>query len=183
MLSFKNQLLRIKMRTIEFENVLFIIIWKMIQFTLENQKLKIVEFHKAFFLKDIKFLERMAMELITGQIWIYRLILTFIQEFIESTTVIILHENSVNLIRFKYMLLSSLLMIISFFQEWCSIWNRSHLILLKQKSILRSNWKEENQIKSLISTLRMTEKFFLLPLFGMMILMMVAKRPIPSITF
>lgn len=150
--TFKNQLLRTKMKTFEFESVYFIIIWKTIQSTSASLKLRTLAFLKAFFLKDTKCQNLAQLQLIIGQTWTLELKLTFILEFIDYTTVIILLENSLNSIKSNWIHQRHQLKTISCTQEWCSIWSRFLLISLKRRNILRLNSKEESQIKNLTGT-------------------------------
>ena len=150
--TFKNQLLKTKMKTSEFESVYFIIIWKTTQSTLASLKSKTLVSLKAFFSKDTKFQDLAQLQLIIGQILILELKSIFILEFIDYTTVMISQENSLNSIKLNWIHQKHQLKTISCSQEWCLTWNKFLLISLKLKSILKLNWKEESQIKSLTGT-------------------------------
>lgn len=150
--TFKNQLLKTKMKTSEFESVYFIIIWKTTQSTLASLKSKTLVSLKEFFSKDTKFQDLAQLQLIIGQILILELKSIFILEFIDYTTVMISQENSLNSIKLNWIHQKHQLKTISCSQEWCLTWNKFLLISLKLKSILKLNWKEESQIKSLTGT-------------------------------
>ena len=98
-------------------------------------------------------------------------------------TVIASQETSLNSIKLLSIHLNNHLMITSSTQEWCSIWNKFLPISLKQKNTLKSNSKEESQIKSLTSTSLMIERFSLLQLFGMILPMTEGRKPTLWTTF
>lgn len=132
--SSKNQLSKIQTKTSEPENAPFTITLMMTLFILLNQESRILEFHKAFSLKDISSHSLMIIPNITlGKIWMLESTSMSMREFLESSTVMISQEDSSQMKEFLSMLLKVTQKTFLLKLELWSISSKLHLIKLKWK--------------------------------------------------